>query len=187
MLTCLLALIFFLHTNTFALEAEEKTNLFELGNASDVRRASKLDRCYKVDAVQVESEVAKMRDWLISYGAQVRVSAEIKFLLYIPPLSHVTQARALAERLRRLPEFAEAHAVTGGPLRKAVNVGQFSNRDANRLSKVLTEIGYQSKMTPIYKAGQAVVVRVLDQRLEIDKKDFQTAFPGYQLVESACL
>lgn len=187
MLSRLLLLAAFLWSDVFASEIEtETTPFFELGSASNSRRNTDLLHCYRVEPVRAESEVKKMRAWLVSYGAQVHISAEIDFLLYIPPLLHLGQAQNLAQRLRLSPAFVNATAIVSGPLAKAVSLGHFAKRDVDKLTQALVAVGYQPDAMPVYREGQETTVRVLTRQTDMDTRAFQSAFPGHRLKKSVC-
>lgn len=146
-------------------------------------------RCYKVDNLEYDSGIGKMRSWLTLYGAQTYARAIVsqRFDLYLTPFLHLEQAETAARRLRRIPEFAMAMIIVDASIHNGgIQLGQHDNIRAQELLSQLHQLGYSARLVPVYGRHNdpALLVRRGDQ---IDLQAFAERFTGHHLIPVSCL
>ena len=155
---------------------------FEQGARSEAQRTGADQNCYQVSNLTLETKIAPMREWLVTYNARVRVSAEVLFILYIPPQPSKAAAERLVKRLRGFSEFSQAEVIKRGIWQNGVSVGRFSKHQLDPLVALLLESGYAPALKPVYNARQQPVMRVLGPDMPIEAASFEKAFPGHRLI-----
>lgn len=138
-------------------------------------------KCYKVENLTLETKVSPIRDWLVSYGAKVQVSAKILFKLYIPPQISESAAEQIVKRLTSMDGFSGAKVVRKGWLHKGVDLGEFTKPALEPLVASLLELGYAPGLKPVYSANQKPVMHVLAGTTPLNMKAFENTFPGHSL------
>ncbi len=148
--------------------------------------------CYAMGPFGADQSVDDLLDWLEGHGAEgtsrwSEQQTPSRYWVYLPPLDTVEQARAVLRRLKDdgLQDYVR---VMRGPMRNAVSLGLFKQRDsADRRLVQLRAKGYEPKLDIRYKSER---VRWLDvafgKGLRFPEKAFGAEFPAVRWAPAHC-